>query len=117
MTRPGPGSSFAIAALAALLLGIGWLPATTPAEAQEECLSQSECKALNQEIRQLRRDLRPIRREIRRLRSQIRELPEGDPQRAVLREQVREHKQEAKPIRQELRPRRQLRREGCRNCL
>jgi len=33
VTRPGPGSSFAIAALAALLLGIGWLPATTPAEA------------------------------------------------------------------------------------
>ena len=64
----------------------------------------------------MRRELKPTRRESRDLRRQIKVLPEGDPQRAVLREQIKALKQEAKPIRQELRPLKQARREGCRNC-
>ena len=102
--------------VAALLLGVGWLSVASSAEAQSECLSQDECRALRQEIRELRRELRPIRREIRSLRHEIRQLPPGDPQRAVLREKVRELRQEGKPIRQELRPLKKRHRAECRNC-
>lgn len=114
MKRPSPRLAVPLA-LVALLLGGGILFFTSgPAEAQ--CLSESECDALKEQIKEFRSEARARKQQIRALRAQIRDLPEGSAERAALIEQARGLGRQAREQHREARPVVQSFRLGCRRC-
>ena len=100
--------------LAALFLGGVALMDPAPADAQ--CLPESECDALKQELRSFRAEARAARQELRQIRRQIRALPQDSPEREALIERARGLRREARQRRQEARPVIQSLRAGCRGC-
>ena len=113
---PKPCSRFAppLAIAALILSAAAFVAADAPAQAQ--CLSQSECDSLRQQLRDHRADFRNQLQKIRELKQQARALPKGSPERQGLREQIRALRQAARDQREENRPLKERFRQGCRNC-
>lgn len=102
-------------AIAILVLAAGaFLAVDSPAKAQ--CMSPSECDALEQQLKDVRQDLRAAKQEIRELVRQARALPRGSAERQELKERIRGLRRSAKDERRAARPLRQSYRSGCRNC-
>ena len=112
--------ALAVFAITVLATGVGTLAAIPAAgadvEVESECLPQSECELLKEQLRPYRQQIRPLRKELRELRRRIRELPEGSPEREALRQERREIRREFHELRRESRPLRRQFREGCRRC-
>ena len=103
--------------LAAAVLIVGGM-AVFDAAAEAQCLSESECDALKQQVRDFRDDVRPLREEARRIRQQARELPRGSEERRALRRQARELRREFRQTRREHQLRETIKayRDGCKRC-
>ena len=102
-------------AVAALLLsGSAFLAMESPAEAQ--CLPQTECDSLKQQLHDARHQFKGKKHEIRDLKRQARSLPRGSAERRALKDQIRDLRQETKDARKAARPLRERYRSGCKNC-
>ncbi|MDH3745453.1 MAG: hypothetical protein OES47_10170 [Acidobacteriota bacterium] len=114
MKRPTHRLALPLALIAFLLGGGIFLITGSPAEAQ--CLSESECDALREQIKEFRSDARARKQQIRALRSQIRALPADSAERAALIEQARALGRQAREQHREARPVVRSFRQGCRRC-